>query len=340
MAASPPEKLQNMPPKWAHFCLGVEKFIHDKLDVELAGRRIVVAFSHGADSTALLVILNALGRKTGFKVVAAHLDHGLRPESGEEARLSESFCAGLGVDFHVEAADVSGYAKEKGLGLEEAGRELRYAFLERVRRKEDAQYLAVGHHLNDLAEDVLMRLGRGTGWPGLSGMDGFDSARSLIRPLLLVPKHQLIEFLQDLSVSWIEDMSNADVAYRRNRVRGELLPLFLKENPNFLQTVKRLWRQGRDDEKYWSMKIADFPVRDRDGVLILSSDHLSDTSPAFRLRLYKSVLDRLGAGQVLAESLFSLDRAWVEGKVGSRVQFPGNKLAKLVAEGVEFCKDH
>ncbi len=340
MPLKPPERLQDMPPKWAHFCLGVEKFILRDLGLDLVGRKIIVAFSHGGDSTALLLLLNALGRKNGFEIAAAHLDHMLRPESGEEARSAKRFCLDMGIRIHCESADVSGFAKEKGLGLEEAGREVRYAFLERVSRKEKADYIALGHHLNDLAEDVLMRLGRGTGWPGLSGMSGYDPARRIVRPLLLVPKEQLIEFLRELSISWLEDLSNADAAYKRNRVREEVLPRFVEENPNFLDSVARLWRQGQADDLYWSERISGFPVLAEGDKYTLPRENLFDASKAFRLRLYKHVLDRLGNGQALADSLFRLDKAWLEMSVGSEIQFPGDKIVIITSKGLVFCKDH
>ena len=177
-----PQCLRDVPPACARLCLNVRRFLEERC----GGRpgRIIAAFSGGADSTALALILRCLG----LPVTLAHLDHGLRPESGEEAEAAREFARRLGVPCVVRRVDVAGLARSEGLGLEDAGRRARYAFFEETRVAAGGGWIATGHHLDDLAEDMLLRLIRGTGWPALGGMKAADPARHLVRPLLATPR--------------------------------------------------------------------------------------------------------------------------------------------------------
>jgi tRNA(Ile)-lysidine synthase len=328
-----PRSLQDLPPRWAHFCLGIEKFITRELNFELAGKTAVVGLSGGVDSTALLLCLHCLCTKNNGRIVAVHLNHQLRPEAVDDARWAAVLCESLGVECMVRDADVAAAASASGIGIEEAGREARYQLFSDALVEHGADFVAVGHHLDDLGEDVLMRLVRGTAWPGLSGMPGRDDARRLLRPLLLTPKAILTEFLREVGVSWREDVSNADPRWTRNRIRGDVMPLLIQENPNFLDSIARLWRVGNADSEYWS------ELTESIGPFI-SQATLTGTRRALRLRLYKSALDGLGPGQALAENLFRLDRAWQEGRIGALIQFPGDKTASITANGLVFSAKH
>ncbi len=328
-----PQSLQELLPKWAHFCLYTEKFITEELGVDLDGKLIVTGLSGGADSTALLLVLHYLAPRTGCRVMAAHLNHGLRDQADADEAWCRDLCAALSLDFVGRSQDIEAAAREAGVGLEEAGRNARYGFFRRVLEEHGADYVALGHHRDDLSEDVLMRFIRGTGWPGLSGMPGHDPQRNLIRPFLTLPKSTLKAFLSHLGVTWREDATNADTAWTRNRVRNELLPLIERENPNFGDTVARLWKIGRIEADYWAAKTEGLPAR-LDNVL------LSETHKAARLRMYKACLDDLGPAQALAHTLFKLDQAWEEKRVGAVFQFPGEKTAAITASGVVFALGH
>lgn len=333
--------LQNMPPRQAHFCLGIERFLREELGLDLGKKSLVVALSGGADSTALLLALLALAPRLGLSLCAAHLDHGLRPEAAAEAAAVRELCAAAGVRCVLEKAPVSKTAQAQGIGLEEAGRNLRYAFLERVRGEMDADWICLGHHLNDLAEDVLMRLIRGTGWPGLAGMQAVDPQRSLLRPLLLSPKDRLCGFVSALKISWQEDSSNSDLHFLRNRVRQHILPLFLQENPNFLQNVADLWLLARLDQDYFQQAAARIWHQKPDtprtqGCGVVPRTVLENAHEALRLRLYKHELDALGPGQALHTGLKQLDAAWKARRTGKTFQFPGNKTAQVQRDGILF----
>ena len=336
-----PIRLQDLAPRSARLCLEVERFLQEDLHLDLVGKVLLVAVSGGLDSTALLLVLSCLRPRLGCRLLAAHLDHDLRPSSSYDAEFVAGLCASLGIPCRTTKKDVAGHAKAHALGLEEAGRELRYAYLEETRHQLQADILVVAHQLNDLAEDLLMRLLRGAGWPGLAGMKAWDPDRRLLRPLLLTPRASLEELLRSQNMAWREDPTNADTAYLRNRIRHQLLPLFLRENPQFLKNAAGLWRLGRLDMDLYH--VLSFPILTPfsegapDGhppTVFLSSQQLKCLHPALRLRTYKQALEALGQGQPLLDGLRKLDQAFLEHRRERVFQFPGGKTARVLADGI------
>ena len=347
-----PARIQDLPPKGARLCLEVERFLLEESGADLSGGKILAAFSGGVDSTALLLVLRCLAPRLGFSLAAAHLNHTLRPRAAEDAQAVLECCRELDIPCVTGSEDVAGYARKQGLGLEEAGRELRYRFLEQERLASGAGLIAVAHTLDDLAEDQLMRLLRGTGWPALGGMDGYDPDRRLLRPLLTIPKERLKELAVSLGASWREDETNSDLSFLRNRVRQEMLPLFLRENPGFLDATAGLWRLARLDAGYWSKRLeallpqrptGDIEINSRKmsavvetKTIFIPKETLREAHPALRLRMFKQSLELFGNGQPLLETLLKLEKTWVQGGVGKLFQFPGGKTAEITRQGVLF----
>jgi tRNA(Ile)-lysidine synthase len=336
--APPLPRLQDLPPKWARFCLGVEAFAAEELGCDFTRASCVAACSGGADSTALLLLSALLCRKNGGSLSAVHLDHALRPESQAEAEFVAGLCEKWNIPLVRERQDIAALAREGRIGLEEAGRNARYALLERVRRASGAQYVLVAHQLNDLAEDQLLRLMRGGGWPALGGMAGVDAARGLLRPLLLTSRAELEGFLRACGQTWQVDASNLAPCSTRNRVRLNILPALEAENPAYLDAAARLWRQARCDEGHWDAALAPLlaalPAPAPGEALLLPAAMLDAAAPALRLRLFKAALERLGPGQPLADALFRLDELWRQRATGKRLRFPGDKEARLAKSGV------
>lgn len=327
----PPLRLQDLPPKAAHFCLGVERFVRKDLGLDPSGKRLLVALSGGADSTALLCCLRCLAPRMRVSLLAAHVDHGLRPESGRDAAFCRELCASLDVPLHEAKLDVASLARQAGMGIEEAGRQARYDFFQETLAEQDADLLLTAHHLNDLAEDALMRLIRGAGWPELAGMPAYDPQRRLLRPLLLTPGEDLREFLMLIGATWREDQSNLDLTFLRNRVRHSILPLFLQENPSFLESMARLWRiASLDRELFAELRSGLGSSYDAQrNEFRVPLDKLLAMHQAVRLRVYKALLDALGPGQATWKSLLGLDEATQARRTGALFEFPGDKQARL-----------
>jgi len=217
---------------------------------------VVAAVSGGPDSVALLNVLVFLSQELEFHLSAAHLNHGLRPEAAKEEQFVVTECERLGVKCGVGRVDAQSFASESGCSLEEAARELRREFLMkqaeegtgRGRSEGRKARVALGHTLDDQAETVLMRLIRGAGVRGLSAMRpvlergasrgpapsavlGALQGAVFIRPLLSSTRQEVLEFLRSRRIAYVEDASNLDQTFLRNRVRHELLA-FLRERYN------------------------------------------------------------------------------------------------------------
>ena len=177
---------------------------------------VLVALSGGPDSTALLHLLHELRDDRRWRLVAAHFDHGLRPESAREARLVVARTEALGVSCRV------GRPEERLAERQEAFREARYAFLRRVAREVEADRIATGHQADDQAETVLFRILRGTGIRGLAGIP--ERRGAVVRPLLPFRRDEIVSWLEDRGIPWLDDPSNRDPRWARARIRTRVLP--------------------------------------------------------------------------------------------------------------------
>jgi tRNA(Ile)-lysidine synthase len=199
---------------------------------------LVSALSGGADSVALLSALRDEALPRGIAVVAAHLDHGLRPGSADDAAFCQALCAAWDLPFRTATADVAARARRDGDGIEQAARLERHAFLRRVRREERAAFVVLAHTRDDQAETLLLRLLRGSGRSGLGAMR--PRARRLLRPLLEVSRADVLAHLHAAGIDWREDPTNGDLAFARNRVRHQLLPYLEQHfNPRVRATLAR-----------------------------------------------------------------------------------------------------
>ncbi|NLH95089.1 MAG: tRNA lysidine(34) synthetase TilS [Synergistaceae bacterium] len=188
---------------------------------------LVAAVSGGGDSVALFFVLRELYRGPIF---VAHLDHGIRTVSSrKDAEFVLQLCKENGIDCFLRNASIP-RQKERGESLEVAARRIRYEFLEEVRRKVRADWIAVGHNADDTVETILLNLLRGTGLAGLCGLPGRRD--SIIRPLIHSTRCELRRFLRERGIPWREDETNLDSHYLRNRLRNELIPLLERDyNP-------------------------------------------------------------------------------------------------------------
>lgn len=210
--------------------------------------RLVVALSGGADSCALLDLLTRLPGYDLF-LVAAHLNHGLRgAESDGDERFCRELAAGYEIPFESCRIDVEALAQTEGLNLEDAGRRARIGFLDRICQQYGAAAVVTAHHSDDQAETVLMRLMRGSGMAGLSGMR-YNNQRGYLRPLLDVTRAQIKQYLAEQGLAWREDASNRDTDFLRNRIRHELLPLLEQYNPAIRQRLTATAAILADEER-------------------------------------------------------------------------------------------
>ena len=225
---------------------------------------LVLAVSGGADSMALLhgaAELVRAGRRA-WRLMVAHLDHALRDDSGDDASFMTDAARRLGLPVEVRRTDVAALASERGVSLEEAGREARYAFLGELAERHDA-FVMTAHTLDDAAETVLINLLRGS---GLAGARGIPARRGHVaRPLLGERRATLRGLLGAAGLPYRDDPSNDDPSFLRNRVRAELLPLMESLRPGAVEGLARFARLAADDDDHLDVLAAADLARRRAG---------------------------------------------------------------------------
>ncbi|REJ06869.1 tRNA lysidine(34) synthetase TilS [Halobacillus trueperi] len=214
---------------------------------------ILVAVSGGPDSVALLHFLCAMKEKLSLRLIALSVDHQLRGEESQaDLRFVETMCEEWGVEFVGTSVDVQAYKKDTGKGTQEAARELRYAFFEKMMYAYEADALAMGHHGDDQAETILMQLMRSARPEAVQGMPAtrrFACGR-IIRPFLTASKDQIASYLEDRALKVRMDPSNEETEYTRNAVRQYLLPFMKESNPQFHKHMQVWSERAREERSY------------------------------------------------------------------------------------------
>jgi tRNA(Ile)-lysidine synthase len=293
-----------------------------------AGARVIAAVSGGADSVALAHLLMELSAGGRLQLVGiAHLDHRLR---GAESDRDAAFCAALSqnlrVPFDVEQISVSEQAVRTGRSIEDAARQVRYAFLERARVRLGADMIAVGHTRDDQAETVLLRLLRGAGIEGLGAIR--PRRQHVIRPLIDLRHAALVRYLEARGLPWVEDSSNADLQFLRNRVRHELLPwLRAHVSPAVVNLLARTSDLARDDEALLTALAAErfAAVRQGDaagGRVELDAAGLAEEPPAIARRIVRQALREVASKAPSFAHVGAVLRLVEGGRPGS-VTLPG-----------------
>jgi len=304
----------------------------DSAGLSRPGVTVVAALSGGPDSVALLDALLRAARKPGVTVVAAHLDHALRPDSAADAQFCEELCDRLKVKLRSGRARPSATAMREG-GLEEAARLTRYSFLRRVAREESASAIVLGHTLDDQAETVLMRLVRGSGALGLSAMKPWDG--ELLRPLLDSRRAAILDHLDAHRLPYLSDPTNQDTSFVRNRVRHELIPMLEKNfNPNIAEALGRTARSLAEEH---------LALREVAAQLLDRATASAMAGTAFEISVLKSAPEGLGktairealrrSGGLRSVSFTHIDRLWnlvVQSRGGATLPLPGRRTATIV----------
>jgi len=228
----------------------------------LAGDRVGVAVSGGADSVALLCLLESLCQELGVTLLVIHFDHMLRgAESDRDAIFVEELAQARGLEFVSAREDVRAAANLNTRNMEETARHLRYGFFERILASQKATRIAVAHTADDQAETVLARVIRGTGLTGLASIYpivDFSGGGTIVRPLLHIRRQELRDYLHLHGQAWREDASNADQTRLRARIRAQLLPILERDfSPAVVQHLGDLARFAREEESFWSALVED-----------------------------------------------------------------------------------
>jgi tRNA(Ile)-lysidine synthase len=295
------------------------------------GDRLCVAVSGGADSIALLLAIHEANTTPrdwlGIGLSAVHVHHGIREaaESDSDLAFVQDLCIQLDVPLHIHRADVPARAAENRETLEEAAREVRYAFFRTLIASGHADSVLTAHTLDDQAETVLMKLLRGAWTEGISAIHPTVLVESpsltphqavrtgrILRPLLATRRTEIEAFLQSRNQPWRTDSTNADIAYTRNRIRHELMPQLRTFNPSIDQTLANLAELAREEESRWQAELSRVlpqillpgkPVRGGGRAvstapgassIAIELDRLRSLDPALRRRVLRAAARQLG----------------------------------------------
>ncbi len=299
------------------------------------GEKVLAAVSGGGDSMCLLHLL----WREGYAVEAATYDHGIRPQSAGDAAFVENWCRERGIPCHVGRGNVPRWAEEHRLGLEEAARALRYAFLQETAQKTGAKKIATAHNADDNAETLLLHLLRGS---GLNGLGGIPPVRgNLIRPLLTASRDEINAYLERWDIPHVEDATNADTTYRRNYLRHEVLPLLKAQNPNLLEGLNRAMRGLRQDSDFLEGQAAELSenAAPTEGGLSYPAGELAGLHPALANRVVQRLAARLNPNVVLTaaqrEAVLALCKS---GDPGGRCSLPGGLVARRAYDRLVLAK--
>ena len=219
------------------------------------GGHICVGVSGGADSVCLFRVLECLSRTMGFTLSVVHVEHGIR---GEQSLSDMEFVRMLAlryeVPFSVYAFSVAEMAKERGLSVEEAGRNVRYeAFAKESAKYGPSARVALAHHAEDNAETLLFHMCRGTGLEGLAGIRPIRG--NIIRPLLAVTRQEIEAFLEQEGQGYCADVTNEDISYSRNRIRKCVLPQLVQINGKAVLHINRIAEEAAEVSAYLKEKV-------------------------------------------------------------------------------------
>jgi len=267
-----------------------------KYNLIQSGDKILIAYSGGADSTGLLALLWELQKEWALELALAHYNHQLRRRADEDERFVREVARKYTLPVFVGSEDVRSYARSKSLNLEEAGRQLRYAFLEKTAKKWGASKIATGHTMTDQAETFLMRLLRGSGTRGLGGIYPIVEGM-VIRPLLQVKREEIEAYLSKQHLPYRVDESNFDRRFFRNRIRLELIPcLQEKYEPRILDrlsnTASILQEEDNLLDKIGKEKAEKAFIKKNNRIL-LDTGFLSSLPLALRRRVLRNFISKV-----------------------------------------------
>ncbi|MEX0761090.1 MAG: tRNA lysidine(34) synthetase TilS [Dehalococcoidia bacterium] len=297
---------------------------------------LLVAFSGGPDSTALLLACCELRSNSDLVIHAGHLNHRLRgAESDKDADFVVQTCEALDVPCHMDAADMAAIARERGMSLEAAAREARYDFLARTAAEIGAQAVVTGHTLDDQAETVLLHVARGSGLRGLAGMrpvmerpaTALAPAVRVVRPLLKIRRTETVGFCELNGVTPRVDASNEDVQFSRNRIRHQVLPALEEVNLGVVESVARLAENAASDMEIIKGAVqdalGDTAAGDEARTTTLDRRAFNQISPALSRRVLMTIFENAaGTPQELEQAHVEDMRRLALGHAGTSLDLP------------------
>ena len=299
---------------------------------------ILVGFSGGSDSTALLHMLCRYADNTGAKIYAAHINHGIR---GEEADRDEAFCKSfaekLGVKFSSIRVNVPQIAKDSNESIETAARNIRYEYFDRLMRENNINILATAHNADDNLETILFNIARGTSLGGVCGIPDCRPCANgvVIRPILNMEKKEIVAYCRDNGLDYVTDSTNSDTEYTRNKIRAEIIPVMKQINSGAVKNAARMSENLRADSLCLESMAGWFIEELRNDYSIETEKICGSPSSVVNRALIR-LYDEFSEGKSLEQAHINSLRALAQAGVPhSSVSLPGN--IEAVIENKRLC---
>ena len=273
------------------------KALTAEYDMFPRGGKVLCAVSGGADSMCLLHLAWSMAEAGGFQVAAAHYHHGMRGAAADaDAAFVETFCKERNIPCVVERGDVYGQAQRLGLGVEETGRQLRYEFLRRTAEELGCNRIATAHNADDNLETLLLHLVRGAGLHGLAGIP--PRRGEIVRPLLTTSRSDIEAYLAEHGLTHVEDCTNADESYARNRIRRQVVPVLRQLNPRLTESAAETMGYLRSDNDYLNAQAAAACAHARwaEDDLVIEARYIAQLPAAIAPRAARRMLEMMGDG--------------------------------------------
>lgn len=315
----------------------IETFI-DKTKMIMPGDVIGVGFSGGSDSMALLHFLASNQQKYDIEVVAIHIDHGIRENSYVDADFAKEKAKELGVRFYKFRVDAPKIAKEKNISIESAARDARYGVFKTLLRKGLVDKIALAHHMQDQAETILMHIFRGSGVSGAKGMEPIRD-NVYIRPMLNTTKQEILQYIEDNNLDYVNDETNFDSTYNRNFIRNVIMKNVLTRWPNAVKAIASFGQAVSEDDQYINKNLfADAVIIDGDEAKIPTSYFFFDRPLITRI-IFRA-LSNIGITKDIERKHIDmiLDLAKMEN--GKRISLPFDAVAIKEYDYVAIVNKH
>ena len=307
------------------------------------GDRVVVGVSGGPDSISLLDILNKFQKNNiiNFEIIVAHINHQIREEADSDEEFVKEYCEKNQINFFTKRIDVIKYANNNKMGLEEAGRKIRYDFFDEILKQENANKIAIAHNKNDKAGTIIMNITRGSGISGLRGDEPIRDGK-YIRPIIDCERYEIEKYAEENKLNPRIDKTNFENDCTRNKIRNIVLPYVKKEfNSNIVETLNRLSLVAAETDEYIKRQVIEeynkIKVEENADKIVLNLKEFNLKEMLIRKKILIYTISKvLGNSQNIEKVNIEDIIKMCEKNVGNKFLLPNKNIKVLVNKGKIF----
>lgn len=303
-----------------------------------SGDKLVLGVSGGPDSISMLNVLREIAEDETidlkFQIVVSHINHNIRKEAKEDEEFVKKYCDENNIKFFSKSIDVEKIANNSKIGIEEAGRKVRYEFFDEVLKETNSNKIAIAHNKNDKVETIIMNVLRGSGLLGLKGIE--PKRGKYIRPLIETEREKIEEYCEEKNLNPRIDKTNFDNTYSRNKVRNVVIPYIKQEfNPNIIKTLDRLSELVKEEDTYVEKQVEkaykEIFIEGNNEEIILNLKKFNNYEKVIKSRIVLYTITRLfgsskGIEKIHIDDILKL----CKNNIGNKFLTPNKNLKVLV----------